>query len=275
MDKLPISVIILTYNEENNIKDCIESVFGWVEKIFVVDSYSSDKTVDIAKKFKVELVCHEFDNYSEQRNWALENLPIKTDWVFYLDADHRVAPELKKELIGKFSTGADENFNGFIMSRKTIFMGKWIKHGGHYPTYHAPLFRKNKGYCEHKPYDQHFIVDGKIQILKSDIIDIISDSLARFTERHNKWSTLEAESQLKNKGDEKEFKDKRRRRRFLRNLYFKAPLFFRACAYFTYRYIFRLGFLDGKEGLIFHFLQGFWYRFLVDAKIYEKLKVQN
>ena len=280
MKKLPISAIILTYNEENNIKDCLMSVIGWVEKVFVVDSYSTDKTVSLAEKMGAEVIQHEFDNYSQQRNWALDNLPVETEWVFNLDADHRVTPGLKKELQSLFAESIDDEIKGFLMSRRALFMGRWIKHGGHYPTYHAPLFRKGFGYCEHRKYDQHFVVQGKTRILKGDIVDIICDSLTTFTDRHNRWASFECDEQLSNGQDKKKelkanfFGNKRQKRRFLRNIYYRSPLFIRSFLYFIYRYFIRLGFLDGKEGLIFHFLQGFWYRFLVDAKLYE-IKKKN
>jgi len=279
--KLPISVIILTYNEEINLPHCLESISGWIEKIFIVDSYSKDKTLEIAKDYEVEIIQHKFEHYSKQRNWALKNLPIKTDWVFNLDADHRVTEELKEELIERFKEGPPEDIKGFLISRRAIFMGRWIKHGGHYPTYHAPLFIKDFGYCEYRRYDQHFVVEGKTKTLKGNIIDIISDSLTTFTNRHNHWASLECDEQI-NKDNKvnkevksKFFGDRRQRRRFLRNNYHRLPLFVRPFLYFIYRYIFRLGFLDGKEGLIFHTLQGFWYRFLVDAKIYEKKRAAD
>jgi len=272
MKKLPISVIILTYNEELNIEDCLKSVYGWVEDIFIVDSFSTDRTLEIARKYTDKIYQHPFENYAKQRNWAIQNLPIKTDWILNLDADHRVEENLRDELIDLFSNPINESIKGFLITRKTIFMGRWIRYGGHYPVYHAVLFRKNFGKCEERLYDQHFLVKGDLIKLRGAIVDIISDSLTKFVERHNKWATLEAIEQLLGSGGEIEANIRGNpieRRRAMRNFYNRMPLFFRAFAYFIYRYFFRFGFLDGKEGLIFHFLQGFWYRFLVDAKIYE------
>jgi glycosyltransferase involved in cell wall biosynthesis len=270
--KLPISVIILTYNEEKNIEECLKSVYGWVEEIFIVDSYSTDKTLEIARKYTDKIYQHPFENYSAQRNWALNNLSIKTDWVMNLDADHRITSELKRELIKIFTEGIDSSINGVIIKRKTIFLGKWIRWQDN--SFHQPIFRKGKGLCEDRLYDQHFVVDGKKIVINEAIIDIISDNITRFIERHNKWATLEAIEQLRdsNSGEvisAKFFGTKIERRRFLRAVYNKFPLFIRPVLLFIYRYFFRLGFLDGKEGLIWHLLQGFWYRFLVDAKIYE------
>lgn len=274
--KLPITAIVLTFNEEKNIVECLESVKDLCDEIIIVDSGSSDRTLEIAKQYTDKIYSHPFDNYSKQRNWALENLPIKNDWILNLDADHRITPELKEELSTLFSKGIPADVKGFLISRRTIFMGKWIKYGGHYPTYHANFFRKGFGKCEEKLYDQHYLISGKQLQLKGDIIDIITDSLTNFTTRHNKWSTLEAEYQLSsNKNDEIIKADLSghaiQRRRALKSFYEKFPLFIRPLLYFLQRYFLRFGFLDGKEGLIFHFLQGFWFRFLIDAKIWEKL----
>jgi len=280
MKKLPISVIVLTFNEENNIKDCLESCSELFPDIYIVDSFSTDKTLAIVNRYTDKIFQNEFENYSQQRNWALENLPIKTEWVFNLDADHRITEELRSELIGIFSNNKiPQQINGYLISRKTIFMGRWIKYGGHFPSYHSVLFRKDYGYCENKKYDQHFVVDGEKLKLKGTIIDIITDSLTRFTTRHNKWSSLESSKENNSLNTEKSinaniFGNPIERKRFLKNIYNSFPLFVRPFLYFNYRYFLRLGFLDGKEGLIFHFLQGFWFRFLIDAKIYENKKTQ-
>lgn len=272
-NKLPISAIILTYNEENNIEECIRSVESWVTTIFVVDSYSTDRTLKIASKYTKNIVQHPFENYSKQRNWAFSHLQITTPWIINLDADHRATPELQKNIRKHFTLGIPAAVNGFLVSRRTIFMGKWIRYGGHYPVYHAIMFRYNKGKCEERLYDQHFIVEGKTLKIRGDMIDIITDSIDKFITRHNRWATLEAQEQLsKVKTQQIQAKitgNPIEKRRFLRKFYGKFPLFLRPLLYFVYRYFLRLGFIDGKPGLIFHFLQGFWYRFLIDAKIYE------
>ena len=157
-------------------------------------------------------------------------------------------------------------------------MGKWIKYGGQFPSFHSVLFRKECGYCEEREYDQHFVVEGEKLKLKGTIIDIITDSLTRFTMRHNNWSSLESaqEKNDSNKAIEaKVLGNPIERKRYYKNIYYSFPLFVRTFLYFNYRYFLRLGFLDGKEGLIFHFLQGFWFRFLIDAKIYELKNPKN
>ncbi|MBI2996198.1 MAG: glycosyltransferase family 2 protein [Candidatus Melainabacteria bacterium] len=276
--KLPISVIVLTFNEEKNIEACLKSVKDFVEEIFVVDSFSTDKTLGIVKKYTNNIFQHEFKNYGKQRNWALKNLPIKTRWVLNLDADHRCTNELKKEVAKLFASNEVNNWDGFLISRKTIFMGKWIKHGGHYPVYQPILFKLSHGSCEEHRYNQHLYVKGKVKKIKGDIEDIVSDDLASFTFRHNRWSTDDAidqllgEDQVNSKTGVKQnlFGNPMERRRFFRSIYMHMPLLVKPFIYFFYRYFIKLGFLDGKEGIIFHTLQGFWYQFLVDAKIYEQ-----
>ncbi len=276
---VPVSVIILTFNEEKNIRECLDSVIGFTEDIHVVDSGSTDETLKILSSYPVQVVSHPFENYSRQRNWAICSLPIKTQWILNMDADHRLTPEFKADVDEWFRKGIPENINGFMASRKTMFMGKWIRYGGHYPTYHAVMFRKGKGYCEEKLYDQHFKVEGDSLKVKGDIIDLITDSLSTFTQRHDKWSTLEAGEQFRGRDhlstgtiDGKLSGDPIQQRRYIKNIYERFPLFVRPVIYFLVRYFLRLGFLDGKRGLIFHFLQCFWFRFLIDAKIYELKK---
>jgi glycosyltransferase involved in cell wall biosynthesis len=273
---LPISVIILTYNDEKLIEDCLKSVYGWTESVFIVDSFSTDSTLEVVKKYASNIYQNRFENYSTQRNWALETLPINAEWVLNLDSDHRVSTELRNEIFKVFSQGIDENVKGFLISRKTIFMCRWIKYGGHYPVYQANLFRKGYGFCEQRLYDQHFVVKGKVKSLNNSVIDITTDSLNKFIEKHNRWTTLEAIELLNSSHKDKKLRVKPHfwgnlleRKRFSKTIYYKLPLLFRAFFYSIYRYFFRLGFLDGKEGLIYHFLQGFWFRFLVDSKIYE------
>lgn len=278
MNKLPITVIILTFNEEKNIKQCIDSVYDHFDQILVVDSGSTDQTLEIVNQYQIKVLSHPFENYAKQRNWALQNVEIANEWVFNLDADQRVESELFDELKNIFSLGIDSKVHGFMVSRKTIFMGQWIKFGGHYPTYHAAIFKKGFGSCEDKNYDQHFVIDGPTQILKSNIIDTITDSLSNFTLRHNHWATLEATEIVNhlNQNIKLVKPDKNgnpmEKRRYLKMKYYQYPIFLRVFIYFFIRYFIKMGIRDGKVGLIFHFLQGFWFRFLVDAKIYEMQK---
>ncbi len=274
-----LSVVILTLDEERNLPGCLKSLDGLEAEIFVVDSGSSDETVRIAKEAGGHVCHHEFENYAAQRNWSLENLPIKTPWTLCLDADERLTPELREEILERISVeqgGPD----GYMMKRRTYFLGRWIRHGGQYPAYHLRLFKSGKGRCEDRLYDQHFLVEGAVGSLKNDYVDIITADLSSWIDRHNRWATLEASEILAQKernrsGEEKVvvpnlFGTPIQRKRFLRSIvYQNFPLFLRPFLFWLYGYVFRLGFLDGMPGLIFHTLQRFWLRFLVDAKIYE------
>lgn len=268
-----LTIILLTFNEEKNIHDCIDSLNGIPADIFVVDSYSTDKTIDILNERGIAYQQHSFGNYSLQRNWAQDHDPFGNPWVLHLDADERLTPELRDWIINDFPSYTDTD--AFIFSRRAVFLGKWIRFGGHYPNYHLRLFKKECGRCEDKAYDQHFVSTGKSEIIRGkDIINVLSDNLGSFIERHNKWSLMEAVEILKQqKSGEVRSKlvgNPIERKRWLKNNLFEGlPLFIRSIFYFIYRYFFRLGFLDGKRGLVFHVLQGFWFRFLVDAKVYE------
>ena len=284
--KLPISTVILTHNEELNIKHCLESVSGWVREIVVVDSGSTDETVAIARKYGAKVVTHEFVNQAEQFNWALDSVPIAGDWILRLDADEYVLPELRDEIAEAITTAPLE-VNGFEMKRRVYFWGRWIRHGGYYPTWLLRLFRAGKGYSELRAMDEHIVMtEGRVEKLEHDFVDENRKGLSFWVDKHNRYATREAEEIIATKYEQntniRNYKKLEgqalrvpsgqagRKRKIKMSFYYKLPLFLRAFLYFIYRYIFRLGFLDGIKGLIFHFLQGFWYRFLVDSKIYEK-----
>lgn len=275
-----LTVVVLTYNEESNLPACLKSMEGLQREVFVVDSGSTDKSVHIATEWGARVVQHPFENYAAQRNWAQQNLPIQTEWVLHMDADERLTPELASEIRGVFER-LPSNVDGFLLRKRTYFMGRWIKHGGHYPAYHLRLFRKDRGFCENRLYDQHFIVKGNVAKLKHDYIDVVASDLETWSMRHIRWAGLEAVELQAPQGSEgrvepRFFGTPVERRRWLRaNLYVRSPMFVRAFAYWLYRYFVRLGFLDGTQGLIFHFLQGCWYRFLIDARIYEARQQQR
>ena len=279
--KLPISIIVLTFNEEANIAPCLDTIVDWAGEVFIVDSGSTDRTLNIISQYGTQVVHHLFENYSRQRNWAQASLPLTHQWVFHIDADERVSPQLISELRQHFATapmGGDTA--GFLVRRQIQFLGRSITHGGIYPTYHCRIFKKELGHCEDREYDQHFIVDGETRTIEADLVEITASSLFSWTARHNKWAQMEASQLTKaNQGEESNMVKARlsgspiERRRWLRSRFYgRAPLFTRAVMYFLTRYILRGGFLDGTPGLIYHFLQGFWFRFYVDACYYELLQ---
>jgi glycosyltransferase involved in cell wall biosynthesis len=283
VQKLPISVIVLTHNEEQNIKDCLLSIRDWADEIFVVDSGSSDQTLTITADFTDKIFQHPFENYSKQRNWSQDNLPIRNEWIFHIDADERVTPGLVEKMKTFFeNVKKNDDTAGLLVRSRIEFLGRHIKHGGLYPTYHCRIYKKQAGRCENRAYDQHFIVDGKVNIIPEDLIEVTATSLESWTARHNRWAQLEAQYlHTGEKGDQNSdldpglFGSPIQRRRWLRvSILEQAPLFFRSLIYFLYRFFLRGGFLDGKEGLIYHVLHGFWFRFYVDSCIFE-LKNQS
>jgi len=268
-----ISVVILTYNSELTIGRTLSSAAKVSDDIFVVDSYSSDSTLPIAAEYGAHIVQHEFVNYGIQRNWAIENLPIRYSWELHLDADEFLSQGLVEE-INSLKQAFPKGINGYHIPRLIRFLGRDLRHGGLYPIWHLRLFRHGKGKCETREYDQHFIVAGKTGKLSKPMIDDHQMSLAEWVSRHNKWSSAEVREIL---GGHQETSIKGsltgsaiQRQRALRRYYIGMPLFIRPLLLFLYRYILRLGFLDGIEGLIYHILQGFWFRFLIDAKIFEE-----
>ena len=268
---LDLTVVVLTHNEESNLSDCLESIEPLDCPVHVVDSGSTDRTVEIAREAGAKVLDHPFENYGVQRNWAQDNLPIDTEWVLHIDADERLTPELRDSIAGALA-GPSEDVNGYLLRRRAVFLGKWIKHGGIYPSYHARLFRKAMGRCEDRLYDQHFIVDGKVEQLSGDMIDV-TNNLADWWARHERWARLEAREVLQESESPGRLEGKRdgspiEKRRWLRQrVYYRLPLFVRPTLYYIYRYFIRLGFLDGRRGFAFHLRQGFLYRFKVDVYI--------
>jgi glycosyltransferase involved in cell wall biosynthesis len=269
---MKISTIILTYNAERTIGATIESALGVSDEIFVVDSGSTDRTLAIVAGYPVRLVQHPFENYSAQRNWASDTLPLQGDWELHLDADERLSPALAEE-IDCLKAAGDQAIDGYFIARLVHFLGRPIRHGGMYPIWHLRLFRHGRGRCEARLYDQHFYVPGATRRLRNPIIDDHRNSLSEWSLRHIRWADAEMNAMLS--GQQTAIRARLagnpvERRRAFRSLFYRAPRLIRPFALFLYRYVFRLGFLDGRPGLIFFALQTFWFRFLVDAKLYER-----
>ncbi|WP_337866787.1 glycosyltransferase family 2 protein [Ignavibacterium sp.] len=275
--KLKLTAIILTYNEQINLPECINSIKEYTDEILVIDSFSTDRTIEIAKSFGCKTYQNKFINQAKQFIWAIENTDIKNEWILRIDADERWAKEGFDEL--KKIIEADSS-DGVYVKMKIFFMGRWIKHGGFYPNYFLRVYKKSKGKIEDRWMDEHIKVEGKTIISNIDVIESNYDrqkNISLWTDKHNKYSTREAIEFLIAKHNLKEMDtvanfwgNKTERKRWLKEkLYFHIPLFLRPFLYYIHRYIFKFGFLDGKEGFIFHYLHAFWYRFLVDVKVYQ------
>lgn len=280
---LDISVIILTYNEEIHIRRCLENVAPIAKDIFIIDSFSTDATLDIAKGFdKVHILQNRWENnYAKQFNWGLQNAPIRTKWVLRLDADEYLQPELVKELNKKLPT-LPEDVTGIIFNRRHIFMEKWMKRGI-YPVKLLRVFRNGKGMCEQRLMDEHIqLTEGRAVEFEHDFCDHNLNDLSWFCHKHVNYAIREAvdlldiELDLTGAAETDENKNISRQaqvKRMKKHKYVRQPLFWRSFAYFCYRYFLKGACLDGKVGFIWTFLQGWWYRTLVDAKVYEIKKV--
>ena len=274
---LDITAIILTYNEEIHIRRCLENVKQFAKKIYVIDCFSKDATPDIARAMGAEVIQHQWPgNQAEQFNWALDNISISTEWILRLDADEYLLPELIDELRQKLPA-MDPEVSAISLSRARAFSGRVIKHGIVNNIWIVRIFRTGKARYEKRLMDEHLSVfEGKTVEMKNQFIDDNRMTIGQFVDKHNNYASreaallLDAELHLtdtsalsKDHGEEVE------KKRAQKAKYAKMPLFWRAFAYFCYRYFLKLGFLDGKEGFLWDFMQGFWYRTLVDAKIYE------
>lgn len=265
------SVVILAFNSADTISATLAQAKEISDDIQVVDSFSSDATVALCRELGATVVQHAFENYGAQRNWAIDNLSLRYPWQLHLDADERLTPLLIASIRALPENPAQ---NGFLLARLVQFLGRALRHGGMSPTWHLRLFRKGAGRCEERKYDQHFyLLQGQTAELHGFMIDEIRMPLTEWTARHNRWSDAEVEEQTAAQAgtrvQARMGRNPVERKRYLRNLYNRAPLFLRPYGLFFYRYFLRLGFLDGKEGLIFWTLQTFWFRFLIDAKLYE------
>lgn|SRR5690606_15204110 len=273
-----LTVLILTHNESLHIERCIDSFAGLTDKFFIVDSFSTDNTRERAEAKGAKVVTNPWVSYAFQFNYAIENNPYQTKWVMRMDADEYITPELKEELQTLLSGDIPSEVTGFYVKRRVFFMNQWIRRGGYYPIWLLRIWRNGKGHCEELWMDEHIkLHEGTTRKLEHDIVDHNLNNLSWWTQKHNNYATREIIDLLNIKYNFENkptvtpslFGTQEQRTRYLKIKYASLPLFTRPFLYFVYRYIFKLGFLDGVKGLIWHFLQGLWYRFLVDAKIYE------
>ena len=266
-----LTAIILTFNSEETIAQVVQSCEGLATRILVVDSFSTDETVAVARSLGCEVVQHRFENYSAQRNWSQEYIQSKPeDWLLHVDSDEVISPELARS-IRAVKADTAEDVDGYLVRRLSFFLGTPIRHGHINPSWHLRLFRADKGCCEDRLYDQHFLVPGLTRRLDGLLIDLQLVSLEKWTAAHNRWSTAEAQEAARDQTQgtaqgatlhSSLRGDIRMKKRWLKNnIWYRSPLFIRPLAFFLYSYFLRLGFLDGKNGLIYHFLQAFWFRF--------------
>lgn len=282
-----LTVVILTKNEEKNIEKCIDSFHGIAKRFVIIDSFSTDNTETIChmidRKLRLVGSCLDFYqnkwiDYATQLNWGLTQTGISTEWSMRFDSDEELLPELANEINDKLPN-IELPVNGIVLRRRTYFMGKFIKHGGRYPELLLRIFRTGKALCEQKVMDEHMILSEGVTIqFDNDLIDNNQKDLNWWISKHNWYSSrevLDHQLTLQRKLDESlsnggtSSKQAKKKRKMKNNIYYHLPKFWRSHIYFIYRYYVRLGFLDGAEGKIYHFMQAYWYRYLVDAKIVE------
>lgn len=274
MNTIDLTVIILTYQEEANIKYALQNVSEWAKQIIVLDSFSTDNTIAIIKQFNAEIYQREFDNYANQRNYALRELNIQNSWTLFLDADEWLTDELKNEITQILK---NPKCDGYLIKRRFYFMERWIKYGGYYPSWNLRLFKHYLA-SVNREINEHIEVSGKVGRLKYDMIDENHKGFSDWINKHNKYSDFESkqfdlavhDNMAKLWGSPIE------RKRWIRLKVWNKilPPLIRPFIYFLYRYFLRLGFLDGRAGFIYHFMHGLVYRLIIDIKYIEN-KRQN
>ncbi|MGK7930089.1 MAG: glycosyltransferase family 2 protein [Microcystaceae cyanobacterium] len=283
--KIPVSVLIPAKNEELNLPACLESV-AQADEVFVVDSQSSDRSCDICKEYGAQVVQFNFNGrWPKKKNWSLDNLPFRNDWVLIVDCDERITPELWEEIATVIK---DPSYNGYYLNRRVFFLGKWIRHGGKYPDWNLRLFRHRCGRYENlntedipntgdNEVHEHVVLEGNVGYLKEDMLHIDFRDIYHWLQRHNRYSNWEARvyyNLLTGQGDEGTiganlFGDSVQRKRFLKKIWVKLP--FKPLLRFILFYFIRLGFLDGTAGYMYARLLS-QYEYQIGVKLYELRK---
>lgn len=279
LDKAPLAVIILTYQEEENIGACLENVCGWASEVLVVDSFSADRTLEIVRLKGVPVFQNPFQNMAQQRNWALDNLPLRHDWVIFLDADEKLTPELKEEL-AKTLPVLPADVGGLYIRRRFLWMGRWLKHGGMY-KWILRTVRRDGARVEMAGRREYMRVKGRTWRLRHDMIHEDHKGVGDWIQKHNRYATQEAWELLHSfqgqplttgwqiSAHNPQMSTENQKVIGFRQCWNRFPPFLRPPLGFIIKYFLMLGVLDGLPGLIYYFLHEFWYPFLVDAKFLE------
>lgn len=275
---MDLAVIILTYNEEKHIGRCLETMRRVSDEIYIVDAFSTDDTVAIAETYGAKVFQHKWVNYAQQFQWGLDNCGIKAPWVMRMDSDEYLEPGLIREINDKVHQ-LPADVSGVYIRRKVLFKGKWIKHGGFYPHNLLRIWRNGVGSIEQRWMDEHIVLSqGKTVQFKEHIVDYNLNAIHWWVNKHNnyairemvdllniKYHLLDADKRLL----EMESTQAKRKRFLKERVYSSLSPGMRASFYFLYRYVLRFGFMDGYHGFVFHFMQGYWYRLLVDVNLEE------
>ena len=279
-ESLNLSTIILTYNEELHIRRCLENVCPFSKKVYVIDSPSTDRTAEICREFpNVEVVVHQYPgNQAEQFNWALDNCEIGTEWVLRLDADEYCTHELIREMQEKLPALPNE-VSAVVLPLGRVFRGRLLKHSIVNGVKMIRLFRYGRVRYEQRLMDEHLeVLEGGTVAFDNMFVDDNLMSIRGFIDKHNNYSSREAALLLDAEFELCPIDDRENDTAYAKDVatkraqkarYAKMPLYWRSLAYFFYRYVVKLGFLDGRAGFEWDFFQGLWYRLLVDSKVAE------
>lgn len=276
--RLSITAIVLAFNEEIHIERCLTRILPLVERVVVIDSFSTDRTVEIAERLGAEVLQHAWKNYSDQFQWGIDNAKPTTEWVLRLDSDEYLEDGAQAALRAQLPA-MPADVTGLTFQLKVIFREQWIRHGRYYSTVLLRLWRTGVGQIEQRWMDEHIVLArGRTeQLTGGDLVDHNRNDIGWWIDKHNRYATrhmvdfINREYQLFPEDERIQHTDAAaRKKRFLKNsLYGRAPIYLRAALFYVYRYVIRLGFLDGKQGFVFHFMHGFWMYMLIDAKIDE------
>ncbi|MBI4245041.1 MAG: glycosyltransferase family 2 protein [Planctomycetes bacterium] len=271
---IPISFLAITYNEEANIKKCLDSIHHISDDIHIIDSGSTDKTLEIARSFRNVIVHHnKFDNFSSQWTWGIKNINFKYDWLFAIDADFEITDNLVRRLKEKFKENYFNNYNGIHIKWIYSFLGQQMRYGSHTPRYRLILFRKNDVFLDpEEVVDKRFYVKNpRFGYINAAVIEnnLKEYDLNFWMAKHIHYVKGVVQEELSWRQGKRSFKSDlcglpSKRIFYLKSLYYRLPLYIRPWLYFAHDYFLKLGFLEGKKGFILHFLRNLWYRTLVD-----------
>ncbi len=282
---IPVTLIVTTRNEEANIEKCLLSSHDFIDQVFVIDSDSEDGTVDISRRYAevVNLPYNHTKIIPWIYQWGLDNLPIRNEWVFILEADQELTPALKKELLELFAKPAI-NENGFYVRREQVFRGQTLRFGGYGSKYMLKLFRRTAGRLDPDETDTRVYVDGEVGKLSSPIVEnnLKENDILFYLQKHLRYAEVFAQEEAQRRRNGVVWKTAPaffgtpdQRVLWFKRLFYRLPLFVRPFIYFFYRYFILLGFLDGKQGSIFHFMQAFWFRMVWDIRLEEIMKASG
>jgi glycosyltransferase involved in cell wall biosynthesis len=274
---MSITAIVLTYNEELHLARCLDSLVGVADRVYVVDSFSTDSTLQIARDHGAQFIQNPWTTPARQFNWALDHLPLDADWVLRIDADEYLTPELAAEIV-RAVPAAPADVRGFYLRRYMCFRGRLLRRGGLFPVQILRLFRTGCARSEDRLMDEHIVLSsGEARVLRGALIDDNHRDLAWWTAKHNAYAAREALEILAQRHRLRPLQDGRAplhgvagvKRWIKERIYNRLPGRTAAVLYFLWRYLLQGGFLDGTAGTDFHVLQGFWYRYLVSVRVDE------